>query len=459
MCESFAFRNERDNMKYYKLQIISIVLTLIVSLGFTVSTINAESLSEVCSADQNDKRCGNFKKLTETKASLDEINKNLDTYGDELSLYQQSMIAMQEEIKQKEEGIESLNGVIQQSLVEIEILDEKVNEKKEEVSKQMVRSQSTMRVNNYFEFLFDSRDFADIIRRIEAVTIIQKANRDVVNEYNDALSELTEKHTQLQKDQETLILEKEGLETDYENASTAIANLDVIVKELMIQKESLMIEEETINSKVAIDEQRFKGITPVSGTPAPSGGKLSRPLATGYWVSAGVWAYPWGGTHLGVDLAPVNGNVGMNLLAPGNGIVVGTHGGCPTWGSYGSRCNGGYGNYMNMIVSDGETTYGVLYAHLMSGSFTVPVGSVIQTGDVVGRVGSSGSSTGPHVHAEAYNLGNISIQEAYSRWNGSNTFSTGSASTNGLSKRCTVSGIPCRENPQEIWNYQYGASY
>ncbi|CAM4312322.1 peptidoglycan DD-metalloendopeptidase family protein [Erysipelothrix inopinata] len=436
-----------------------VALLLIGLTQVSPQLVEAETLTELCTTDKNDARCQNFKKLTETKANLDDINKNLDSYAEELTLYQQSMVAMQEEITQKESGIEALNESITKSQEEIQVLDEKVTVKKDEVAKQMVRSQSTMRVNNYFEFLFDSRDFADIIRRIEAVNIIQRANREVVNEYHEALNELNTKHTQLETDQATLIQEKETLEKDYESASIAKENIGVIVKELMVQKESLMIEEETINSKVAIDEQKFQGVTPGNATPAPSGGRLSRPLATGYWVSAGVWSYPWGGTHLGVDLAPVNGNVGMNLLAPGNGIVVGTHGGCPTWGSYGSRCNGGYGNYMNMIVSDGVTSYGILYAHLMSGSFTVPAGTVVQTGDVVGRVGSSGSSTGPHVHAEAYNLGNISIQEAYSRWNGSNTFSTGSASSNGLNHRCSVSGVPCRENPQEIWNYQYGASY
>lgn len=303
--------------------------------------VEAETLTELCTTEKNDARCQNFKKLTETKANLDDINKNLDSYAEELTLYQQSMVAMQEEITQKESGIETLNESIAKSQEEIQVLDEKVTVKKDEVSKQMVRSQSTMRVNNYFEFLFDSRDFADIIRRIEAVNIIQKANREVVNEYHEALNELNTKHTQLETDQATLIQEKETLEKDYESASIAKENIGVIVKELMVQKESLMIEEETINSKVAIDEQKFQAVTPGNATPAPSGGRLSRPLATGYWVSAGVWSYPWGGTHLGVDLAPVNGNVGMNLLAPGNGIVVGTHGGCPTWGSYGSRCNGG----------------------------------------------------------------------------------------------------------------------
>ncbi|MEG0327987.1 MAG: peptidoglycan DD-metalloendopeptidase family protein [Erysipelothrix sp.] len=445
-------------MKKKRIVIKALVLTLILSVGYSVSTIEAESMSDVCKADKSDKRCVNFKKLTETKANLTEINKNLDTYGEELSMYQQSLIAMQDEIVEKEASINSLTDTISNMEVEIEALNEKVEEKRLEVGKQMMRSQSTMRVNNYLEFLFESRDFADIIRRIEAVNIIQKANREVVEDYNTSLKDLNEKYTLVQENKNTLITETETLKTDYESTAIAKANLDEIVKELMIQKDALMIEEETISAKVLIDERQFQSISSPS-VPAYSRGKLSRPLAMNYWVSAGVWSYPWGGTHLGVDLAPVNGNVGMELLAPGNGIVVGVHGGCSTWGSYGSRCNGGYGNYINMIVSDGTTSYGILYAHLMSGSFTVQPGTVLQVGDVVGRVGSSGSSTGPHVHAEAYNLGNISVQEAYQRWNGSNTFGTGSASSNGLSKRCIVSSVPCRENPQEIWNYQYGASY
>ncbi len=84
--------------------------------------------------------------------------------------------------------------------------------------------------------------------------------------------------------------------------------------------------------------------------------------------------------HTGVDLAAVSGTP-VHATGPGRIITA----------SY----NGGYGNEVEIDHGNGVTT---IYGHLSS--IGVHVGDIVETGAVIGRVGSTGRSTGPHLHYE-----------------------------------------------------------
>ena len=84
--------------------------------------------------------------------------------------------------------------------------------------------------------------------------------------------------------------------------------------------------------------------------------------------------------HTGADFRAPNG---ISVTATGPGIIVG------------AAVSGGYGKMVEIDHGGGLTTR---YAHLSS--ILVDVGDVVQTGTIVGRVGSTGRSTGPHLHYE-----------------------------------------------------------
>ena len=84
--------------------------------------------------------------------------------------------------------------------------------------------------------------------------------------------------------------------------------------------------------------------------------------------------------HSGVDIAA---NSGEPITAAAGGTI--------TIAEYSSS----YGNYVVIYHSDGTTT---LYAHMSS--MAVSAGQTVSKGDVIGYVGSTGNSTGPHLHFE-----------------------------------------------------------
>lgn len=104
--------------------------------------------------------------------------------------------------------------------------------------------------------------------------------------------------------------------------------------------------------------------------------------------------------HGGLDIASNDGSYGINIIAAKDGKVIYPSDAdtlnCTSNNSSDS-CGGGYGNYVMIEHSDGTVT---LYAHLYEGSITVRTGDTVKQGQVIGKMGSSGRSTGAHLHFE-----------------------------------------------------------
>lgn len=95
--------------------------------------------------------------------------------------------------------------------------------------------------------------------------------------------------------------------------------------------------------------------------------------------------------HNGIDIPGALGEA--NIIASLGGTVKYINNSCASTGSNG--CGGGFGNYVEIEDTKGNLT---IYAHMYQGSLTVAVGDVVSRGQVIGKVGSSGNSTGAHLH-------------------------------------------------------------
>jgi murein DD-endopeptidase MepM/ murein hydrolase activator NlpD len=102
----------------------------------------------------------------------------------------------------------------------------------------------------------------------------------------------------------------------------------------------------------------------------------------------------WGRLHGGIDMACP---IGTNIWASAAGTVESVTTSCPLNGYRGSTCGGGFGNNIVIAHSGGIKTY---YAHLDGDNIFVAPGATVRQGQVIAKSGNSGSSTGPHLHAE-----------------------------------------------------------
>ena len=155
---------------------------------------------------------------------------------------------------------------------------------------------------------------------------------------------------------------------------------------------------------------------------------MARPFAGAFGVSSHV-SHTSGGRnvnyacaafsrrgHKGTDFRVPSGTP---ILAVAAGTVIRSADGCPARGNLSSRCGGGFGNHVMIQHADSTAT---LYAHFTPRSGIPAVGTRVECGDQIGLSGTSGRSTGPHLHFEVRNgvtsAGGYWSQGAIDPWGG-----------------------------------------
>jgi len=168
-----------------------------------------------------------------------------------------------------------------------------------------------------------------------------------------------------------------GRQTDL---SALMSNIDQSLSQREIQ---LKLLRSTLSDKHLINDRRLAG----------------RPIARGWMSSAyGMRTDPFNGEqrwHGGVDFA---GKRGSDIISVAAGVI--------TW----SGEKSGYGKMVEVNHSDGYVTR---YAHNQEN--VAQLGTVVKKGDVIAKMGSSGRSTGPHVHFEVFKNGRVVDPATYIR--------------------------------------------
>jgi murein DD-endopeptidase MepM/ murein hydrolase activator NlpD len=168
----------------------------------------------------------------------------------------------------------------------------------------------------------------------------------------------------------------DAVEAQYENSARLEAQLAVLVEQ-----------------REATEEDYQKGVI------ARAQSEIAGMIDPGQ-ISASGWARPSGGyisSHYGPRIHPIYGIARLHA-----GIDLATPCGRPVYAANSGRISysgwlGTSGNFIRVTHSDGYTTG---YAHLQSGSLYVKLGETVVTGQLIARIGTTGGSTGCHLHLE-----------------------------------------------------------
>ena len=328
-------------------------------------------------------------------------------------------------------------------------LEESIQKRDTQIRERMYVTQSMLNSNMYLEFLMGATSIDDFFSRMTSIDELMEYDQDLIKKLNEEKAEVEADRALLQEEKERL----DELKSQQEALVNQIsAQIDEITRETEhITDQTQEYQDEMKNISNAIEEALLNNGGFIEG-PVSSGG-FSCPVQWGI-VTAANWRYPSGGLHLGMD---IGGRSGSNLYAPCDGVVIYMATGCASNGGYyGNTCNGGAGNYLVMLSQMNGTTYAIKMYHMINDNYIgwsygdfIPV----YRGQVVGFLGHSGSSTGPHLHLEIINLGAVSYTEGaqmLSRYGTSFGLGFG---TNGYNNRCAVKSAPCRENASELLGY------
>jgi len=463
-------------MKKIKIILSVLILLLTMTTSFAVNydfPKNEDYYAELCSSPQassnraaclayqdyvNQKVIDSQKELQKLIEDIKNLEGNISAMAKKVSAYQTQITDLENEIARLIKSIAASEATIVTLSTQIAEREVRVIEIDATIRERMISMQSFVSLNSYVDFIMGANDFSDLIRRIEGINEITAYDKELMVMLADEIAALNNDKAEVESQKALLLTNKANMEL---NQSTAI-QLKMAVEKILVeyrkQQDILEKNAEYLAADIKETQAILKQIAAALKSVIASPGWII-PVKSRFRVSSVAWSYPEGGVHLGIDLAAT---IGSNLYAVGNGVVIYSANACPTYGYLGNRCGApgasGFGNQVHLIVAIGTSVYAISYAHLMQNT-ALKTGIIVNQGDVIGKMGTSGSSTGSHVHVEIKFLGIKSLSYYVENWTGDLSFGTKWGST-GLSYRCDYNGrkAPCRETPQKIFNVSlYGA--
>jgi len=269
-----------------------------------------------------------------------------------------------------------------------------------------VRDMEENGIISYLEIIFDSTSFSDMLARIDFVADIMRADENAYNDLIDARNETEAAKESLEEakdemDEERLNLEEKEaeLQEQLDEAHALIKKMEATLETEQLLRDQVVADEARVQREInaavqelarqqeaarrAREQQRAASSGSGSGNHVTGTGDLMWPVSGPITSHFGVRRHPVYGDmrqHNGID---IGANHGTSVAAADSGTVIT------------SAHNSTYGNYIVVSHGNGVAT---LYAHLSSRS--VSAGAAVSKGQQIGLVGSTGISTGPHLHFE-----------------------------------------------------------
>ncbi|MFV0254537.1 MAG: murein hydrolase activator EnvC family protein [Erysipelotrichaceae bacterium] len=403
--------------------------------------------------------------LESIQNDLNDIRANIQSYMEEMAKYQSQINSLQADIDRLNVSIGEISRNIEVLANRIAIREADIEAKRLEIADRMVNLQGNNSFSGYIDFLFGANNFSDFIKRAEAIDDITSYNRDQI-------LALQEEIRLLNLDKDDLQIQKELMEEQKTIVETNIASLKVLQERVEIivieyrkrEAEFMELQDNTVANLDDINNA-LDNVSSAINEIAPSQG-WSYPVRSRFYVSAGVWFYSssfGGGVHIGSDFAA---GIGTPIYSPANGMVLYVSDSCNTYGYYCSRCGkpgaSGGGNQVGTIVQVGNSVYFLINFHMQSGvSSITKVGDIVQQGELIGYMGTSGCSTGSHLHQQIIYLGENNMSAMVDKFKRTGDISFGMGwGYSAYNNRCTrIGGSPCYVNPQDIYNVKVGYSY
>lgn len=376
--------------------IIAIIILLVstnISLAVTQSEINS----------QKSQQEANNNKINQKQAQIDEVQEIKDETLKEVEKLNTQITDYQSQITTLENQISDANTKIKDAEDKIKKAQEEYDSEEKMLQNRMVAVYEAGETS-YLDVLLSSESITDFISNYYLVSEVTQYDVELLEKIQKQKEEIENSKKELENSKKELTTAKASKETVASQLKTAKTEKDAKVSQLSEEEQQLQSQiaelqkdNASINQKIQamqkqMEEERRKAEEEAkkkqnSGSSSSSSGTSSagfiKPVNS--YVTTGMY-YSSGSYHGAVDYGTTGIN-GSPVYAVADGIVVTTQ-----------ALTTSYGNYI--IIYHPSSNLYTLYAHGQAGSICVSELQRVKQGQQIMRVGSTGNSTGPHLHFE-----------------------------------------------------------
>lgn len=332
-------------------------------------------------------------KLQQTKIERKQVQQQLNQKKRQLNQVSSEINTLVSKIDSSEDKILDLNGQIRNLNINIEQTEKNIIKTKEEIeeSEKILSERIKLMYKtsdiSYIQIILESKNISELISNSYNVQKILNADKKLLEELSEKRKKLEEYNKNLSNEkqrisaaQDKVKIEKDLLESykiKYQDAKKVLAN-DIIA--LNAREQQLKNESNALEQKI-LAAMRASG----SANKPYTGGRFLWPISIKGTITSGY----------GNRISPISGrrefHLGVDIAAPrGTGVVAVANGTVIT-----SRYQRSYGNVIQIDHGGGIST---VYAH--NSSLLVTAGQKVNKGQIIAKVGSTGDSTGNHLHFE-----------------------------------------------------------
>lgn len=377
--------------------IVKILIILLAAAMLLTILIPALSVMSGATTVTEDDIKGIKGELSEITAARKDVERQLNAVRgdknkaqDQIELIQGQIILTEHEISVTQRLIDQYDLDIQEKEEEITRLEAQEAQQYADFCSHVRWLEETGSVS-YLSILFSASSFSELLDYAMLIADIMDYSNNIIEDLQQTQTELGEAKADLQVSREeqadaneTLRAQKAALEASMTEAEALYADIAKDEAQLAAEARQLAADEKQMTAELAAAEKKYaEQIAALKNN-----GEWYWPLPGHYKLSSlfGARKDPFTGkasNHTGVDIPA---NSGTEIHAAQGGIVT----------TVGTNKNHSYGYYCIISHGNGRAT---LYAH-MRNIPKVSVGQSVTKGQVIGYVGSTGRSTGPHLHFE-----------------------------------------------------------
>ena len=402
------------------------LLTLI--LGLLPTNASAASSSEIRKQinQLKEDKAEIEKKIEEVKAQYQENEDEIADIVARKNVIDQEIGLLSAQIININEQISSFNVLIADKQEELDTAEDRLETLNAE-NKIRIRTMEEEGELSYWEVLFKANSFSDLLDRLNMVEEIAASDKRRLEELSEAAEKVEEAQAELETEKADLEVTKQELDDTQAELDAKREEADALIAELLTKGDELEqlkadfeVQKTDFLNQIAEKEQEYNQAkleewlaymatytTVPPATTAPpssgntnnstntnSGGNSSKP-STG--SSNATWlrpcSYVYMSSAFGNRVSPTTGassyHQGVDLAAPAGTPIYATRAGRVTVASYSNSA----GYYVSINHLDG---YSSIYMHMTN--YVVSSGQTVSAGQLIGYVGSTGISTGNHLH-------------------------------------------------------------
>lgn len=353
------------------------------------------------------KRSSVQSKISHSEQKISELQGKQASVVTQLKNLNASIDQTTKSIHEKEAKVKKTREDIAELRKKIEEVTKRINQRNELLKERIRSLQFSGGVVSYLEVLLGSQSFGDFINRMNAVTTIMEADKAILKEHEADKKLKVEQEHKLTNYLKTVEADLADLKVMKATFEKQVAERNQLLEQLKkqeahVEKEKMALEEQDEllakqeaamkrQIKLLEEQKRRESARPRYSNNSSSNNNQVIPISNGTFTrpTVGVittrFEYRWGEFHPGIDIA---NSAGTPVVAAADGVV------------FRSYLSSSYGNCIFITHYIDGQVYTTVYAHL--NQRVVSENQVVHKGDVIGYMGSTGFSTGNHLHFELH---------------------------------------------------------